>query len=116
MGPAVGRITVYTNASDSALSASRSLFSSRYRVGALKPKALTPRQREIIEGVSNLDVIVYDGRGGGIFRHSYYRDPVASSDMLMLLRYGWRPGEGKRQGLEPIGANVWRVRVPVREQ
>jgi hypothetical protein len=85
-------------------------------VGALKPAALTERQREIIAHAANLDIIVYEGGGGGIFRHSYFRDPVASSDILMLLRYGWPPGEGKRRGLESISANIWRIRVPEREQ
>ena len=59
--------------------------------------------------VANLDVIVYEGGGGGIFRHSYFRDPVASSDMLLLLRYGWGPGEGQRQGLERISPKIWRI-------
>jgi len=49
------------------------------------------------------------GGGGGLFRHGYYTDPLVSSDMLMLLRYGWRPGEGERQGLELISPNISRL-------
>jgi hypothetical protein len=59
--------------------------------------------------MANLDVIVYEGAGGGIFRHGYFRDPVASSDMILLLRYGLRPGEGKRRGLERLSPNIWRI-------
>jgi len=29
--------------------------------------------------------------------------------MLMVLRYGWPPGEGQRRGIEPIGPNIWRI-------
>jgi hypothetical protein len=29
--------------------------------------------------------------------------------MIMLLRYGWRPGEGQRQGLERVSPKIWRL-------
>jgi esterase/lipase superfamily enzyme len=109
LGPAVGLLTIYTNASDSALATARSLFKSRQRVGAIDPAELTPRQREIMERDANLNVVVYEGVGGGIFRHGYFRDPVASSDMILLLRYGLRPGEGQRQGLEKVSPRIWRI-------
>ena len=70
---------------------------------------LSEREREFVRRADNLDVIVYEGKGGGIFRHGYYEDPAVSSDVLMLLRYGWRPGEGERQGLERLGENTWRI-------
>jgi hypothetical protein len=111
LGPAVGRLTLYTNTRDSALASARFLFASRLRVGAVNPTALTPRKRGILQRPTNLDLILYEGRGGGLFRHSYFRDPVASSDMLMLLRFGWGPGEGKRRGLEALGTNMWRITV-----
>ena len=114
VGPGVGRLTIYANAKDSALAAAKALFKSRQRVGDIDPTELTPRQREIMQHIANLNVIVYEGVGGGFFRHGYFRDPVASSDMIMLLRYGWRPGEGGRQGLEPISSNIWRLRETAR--
>jgi hypothetical protein len=109
IGPAVGRITLCKKASDSALATARCLFSSRQRVGAIKPSGLAPSKREVIERRANLDIILYEGRGGGILRHTYLREPVASSNILMLLRFGWGPGEGKRQGLDAIGPNTWRI-------
>jgi len=54
-------------------------------------------------------MIVYEGSGGGIFQHSYFIDPAVSSDILMVLRYGWRPGEGQRQDLERVDDNIWRI-------
>ena len=109
MGPAFGRVTLYTNAEDKALAAAKSLFSSRQRLGTLVPSELTPKQRELMRRSGNLDVIVYQGEGGGFFRHGYYNDPAVSSDILMVLRYGWRPGEGERQGLERLDENTWRI-------
>ena len=58
---------------------------------------------------ANLDMVVYEGSEGGIFRHGYYDDAAVSSDILMVLRFGWRPGEGERQGLERIDDNIWRI-------
>ncbi len=111
MGPAFGRLTIYTNTEDKALAAATSLFNSRQRVGAVNLSELSPRQREMMRRCDNLDLIVYDGSGGGLFKHGYYNDPAVSSDMLMLLRYGWRPGEGQRLGLERIDEQVWRIQA-----
>ena len=109
MGPAFGRVTIYSNAEDKALAAAEGLFSSLNRLGTLTPSELTERQLEFIRRYANLDVIVYQGSGGGFFKHGYYDDPAVSSDMVMLLRYGWRPGEGERLGLERLDENIWRL-------
>lgn len=104
-------MTIYTNTEDKALAAATSLFNSRQRVGAVNLSELSPRQREMMRRYNNLDLIVYDGSGGGLFKHGYYNDPAVSSDVLMLLRYGWRPGEGQRLGLERIDEQVWRIQA-----
>ena len=102
-------MTIYANIKDSAISASKNLFSSRLRLGALDPKELTELQKSAIERSNNLDIVMYEGNGGGIYRHSYYRNPAVSSDILMLLRYGWLPGEEGRQNLKPVGTNIWKI-------
>ena len=109
MGPAFGRVTIYSNAEDKALAVAKSLFNSRQRLGTLIPSEMTERQREFIRRGANLDLIVYQGSGGGFFKHGYYEDPNVSSDVVMLLRYGWWPGEGERRGLERLDENIWRI-------
>ncbi len=109
LGPAFGRLTIYTNADDEALSAARTLFHSRQRLGSMRWESLTDKQREFIGRATNLDIVVYEGSGGGPFGHSYYREPAVSSDILSLLRYGWLPGEGQRKGLEQVGVQTWRI-------
>jgi len=109
MTPAFGRVTLYVNTRDRALAAARGLFKSGQRLGSLDLTELSERQRELVRRADNLDVIAYDGKGGGLFRHGYYDDPAVSADIIMLLRYGWRPGEGERQGLERLGENTWRI-------
>ncbi len=109
MGPAFGRVTIYINDEDQALAAAKSLFKSSQRVGSVEIAELNDRQRELLRRAENLDVIVCEDIGGGIFGHGYYDDPVVSSDILMLLRYGWKPGEEERRGLERLGENTWRI-------
>lgn len=111
MGAAFGNVTIYTNARDDALAAATSLFSSRQRLGTLVVEEFTERQRAMMQRLANVDLIVYEGSGGGFFKHSYYQDPAVSSDVLALLRFGWRPGEGTRQGLQRVdeNINIWRI-------
>jgi esterase/lipase superfamily enzyme len=109
MTPAFGRVTLYINTRDRALAAARGLFKSGQRLGSLDLTELSERQRELVRRADNLDIIAYDGKGGGLFRHGYYDDPAVSADIIMLLRYGWRPGEGERHGLERLGENTWRI-------
>ena len=112
LGPAFGRITVYVNADDDAMSAANTLFHSRLRLGALQHSALTDEQRTTLEEIANLDIVSYRGRIGGRFGHGYFRDnPAVSSDLLATLRYGWLPGEGLRRGLRRAdeGSNFWLI-------
>ena len=69
MGPGRG-------SSFKALAAATSLFKSRQRLGTLVASELTERQREFVRRSANLEVIVYQGAGGGFFKHGYYDDPV----------------------------------------
>lgn len=109
LGTSYGRMTVYTNADDQAISAAKKLFHSRLRLGALEPSRLTDEQKLLIARDANLDVLVYQGAGGGVFKHSYFRDPTVSSDIVRLLRYGHAAGEGGRNSLHQIGDNLWRL-------
>jgi esterase/lipase superfamily enzyme len=109
MSPAIGQVTIYANADDEALSVSSSLFGSQQRVGSLRPGDVPDIARQEVERIGNVDLIVCEDVGGGFFRHGYYSDPTVSSDILMLLRYGWRPGEGQRVNLEAQGDNIWRI-------
>lgn len=110
LGPAFGHTTIYTNLKDNAIAASKKLFQSRLRLGALEPEKLSPLQLELIQRSVNLDIILYEGSRGGIFQHGYYADPQVSSDLIMLLRNGWKAGEHGRENLLPMGPNLWKLR------
>ena len=112
LGPAFGRITVYVNADDKAISAAQTLFHSRLRLGELEISRLSEEQQATLKQIANLDIVSYRGRIGGQFGHGYFRENQAvSSDLFARLRYGWLPGEGTRSGLERAGAgsNFWLI-------
>jgi len=110
LGPAFERITVYVNADDGALSMANALFDSRLRLGELQRSKLSDEQRAVLDETANLDIVSYQGKIGGQFGHGYFREnPAVSSDILATVRFGLRPGEGLRGGLEPTedGSNFW---------
>ena len=113
LGPAFGRITVYVNADDDAMSMANALFDSRLRLGELQLSRLSERQRRSLDEVANLDIVSYRGSIGGKFGHGYFREnPAVSSDILANVRFDWRAGEGLRRGLERAenASNFWIIR------
>lgn len=110
LGSGFGRMTMYTNANDRAIGAAQALFTSRVRLGSVEPEELTETQKQALRRVANLDIIIYRGQAAGSWGHSYFLDnPAVSSDILLLLRYGWAPGEAGRRPLKPLGAQFWAI-------
>lgn len=112
LGAAVGRVTLYVHSNDAALLAAHRLFGSRQRVGELRMEELSEEERGRLPETDNLDIIAYQGRDGGRFGHEYFRDnPAVSSDIVVTLRYGTRPGEGLRRDLHPLdeGSTFWLI-------
>ena len=94
-GPAIGRITVYTNRNDGALRLSQRLASG-VRFGRLESGTLGQTEAQIFENVRNVDFVDVPGASGFI-RHGYYRrDPGALSDIALVLQTGARPGSTQR--------------------
>lgn len=112
LGPAVGRVSVYGYTGDRAMLAANLLLRSQLRVGEIESQDLSDQQREMLQQITNLDIISYDGRRGGKFGHFYFlENPAVSSDILALLRYGLPPGEGIRKGLKRTESrsNFWSI-------
>ncbi len=57
---------------------------------------------------SRVTVVNFQGESTG-YGHDYFRtNPAVSSDLVLMIRYGFKPGETGRP-LEHIGINFWRV-------
>ena len=106
----VGQATLYSSPNDQAISIAETLFASpRGRLGTLSLSELTEAERARLEsGGGHVTVVNFDGETSG-FGHDYFRtNPAVSSDIILMLRYGFEPGDPGRP-LESLGSSFWRV-------
>ena len=58
---------------------------------------------------ARVTVVNFEGKHSTGYGHDYFHtNAAASSDLVLNIRYGFRPGEAGRP-LEHIGLNFWRV-------
>lgn len=107
---AVDQGTLYTSPGDEAIGIAEWLFASpRGRVGTLGIEELTEAEiGRMKANAARVTVINFEGESTG-YGHDYFRtNPAVSSDLVLKIRYGLKPGEAGRP-LEHIGLNFWRV-------
>jgi len=112
IGLEVGQLTLYTSPQDKAIGFAERLFASpRGRLGTLDASDFEAAELRVLKSNPGLLTVVNfkgspDAPG---FGHSYFRtNPSVSSDLVLLLRYGLKPGEPGRP-LEDLGIGFWRV-------
>ncbi len=107
---AVDQATVYASPGDEAIGIAEWLFASpRGRVGTVAIGDLTEvEKRRMKANAARVTVVNFEGESTG-YGHDYFRtNPAVSSDLVLMIRYGIKPGEPGRP-LEHIGLNFWRV-------
>ncbi|MEM7221705.1 MAG: alpha/beta hydrolase [Pseudomonadota bacterium] len=107
---AVDQATLYSSPDDEAIGIAELLFASpRGRLGTLSIDRLTDEEINRMKAHSSrVTVVNFTGESTG-YGHSYFRDnPAVSSDLVLKVRYGLKPGDPGRP-LEHIGLNFWRV-------
>jgi esterase/lipase superfamily enzyme len=107
---AVDQATVYASPGDEAIGFAETLFASpRGRVGTVAIGDLTEvEKRRMKANAARVTVVNFEGESTG-YGHDYFRtNPAVSSDLVLMIRYGIKPGEPGRP-LEHIGLNFWRV-------
>ncbi len=104
-GAAFGRITVYINRGDSALSVAQRLMDG-VRLGRLLPSEVPETERVIFGNVAKVN-FVRIAKAGGLVGHSYFRqNPVVLSDIILLIKTCAAPGTPARP-LEQLSGNFW---------
>jgi esterase/lipase superfamily enzyme len=107
---AVDQATLYSSPDDKAIGLAEKLFASpRGRLGTLGIDELNEEEiGRMKANASRVTVVNFEGESTG-YGHSYFRNnPAVSSDLVLKIRYGFKPGEAGRP-LEHIGLNFWRV-------
>lgn len=107
---AVDQGTLYSSPGDKAIGIAEMLFASpRGRLGTLAIGELNKEEiGRMKANAARVTVVNFEGESSG-FGHDYFRtNPAVSSDLVLMIRYGFKPGEAGRP-LEHIGLNFWRV-------
>ena len=99
-------LTVYASSKDKALGLSDWLFQSRVRLGQVQPKYLNEGDRALLAAVDKVDIISARVRTGALGHSYYHSNPAVSSDLLLLLRYGYKAGSPERP-LKKEFPNYW---------
>lgn len=103
-----GRITVYTNPNDKALSLSGFLQTS-LRFGKLLPSEEGEQPKRIFQGVTNVSFITVNSHTPGFSDHAYFvRNPSALSDLITLINTPSDAGSPERP-LKNLGGNFWEM-------
>jgi esterase/lipase superfamily enzyme len=108
---AVDQATLYSSPNDEAIGIAEMLFASpRGRLGTLSISELTEEEIQRMKAnAARVTVINFEGKHSTGYGHDYFRTNAAvSSDLVLNIRYGFKPGEAGRP-LEHIGLNFWRV-------
>ena len=106
----VDQATLYSSPNDEAIGIAETLFASpRGRLGTISISELTEEEIERMKvNAARVTVVNFEGESTG-YGHDYFRtNPAVSSDLVLMLRYGFKPGEAGRP-LEHIGLNFWRI-------
>ena len=111
-GLGIERVTIYTSQRDKAIRLSEKLRSGLRRLGRVGAADLPEERADdmlIWQRVTNIDFVDFEGTADR-HGHSYFlSNPNASSDLVMLLRFGYAPGEENGRPLEYLGAGFWRI-------
>ena len=110
LGVAIGQLTLYSSPDDKAIGFAERIFASpRGRLGTLDLSELS--EDEIAATSANatgITIVNFKGKSSS-FGHDYFRtNPAVSSDLVLALRYGLKPGDPGRP-LEPLGLFFWRI-------
>jgi len=108
---AVDQATLYSSPNDEAIAMAEWLFASpRGRLGTISISELTEEEIQRMKAnAARVTVVNFEGEHSTGYGHDYFRTNAAvSSDLVLMIRYGFKPGETGRP-LEHIGLNFWRV-------
>jgi esterase/lipase superfamily enzyme len=101
------RLTIYASPKDRALLLSRILFRSDRRVGMAGADDMSEEMQDYFAKWGRFDLIVYEGKRTDAFGHAFFTsNPLVSSDLIQLLRFGKRPGDAGRP-LRQVGPVTW---------
>jgi len=109
VGTAVDQVTVYTSRGDKAIALAEKAFGSVIRLGRASTDNVPPEVVKLLAQTTNVTFV--DSLGASdAFGHGYFHsNPAVSSDLILVVRYGKKPGAEHGRPLDPVGAGIWIV-------
>ena len=110
LGRETRNISIYTSRTDKAIGLAEHFFKSVKRIGRLGAEDVSEigaASIPNIEGLSFIELKEAQSAGSG---HGYFHsDPSASSDLILMIRYGREPGAEHGRPLKPVAAGFWQI-------
>lgn len=109
LGREAKSITVYTSGEDKAIGLAEWLFKSVARIGRLGVEDLQAYDLDAMEKIEGMSFIDLRESMGGTGHGYFHSDPAASSDLILLMRYGLAPGAENGRPLESVAPGFWMI-------
>ena len=104
------RFSVYVSSKDKALALSQWLRSGLQRVGMVDVNKLSKEQLASVTSYPKANIITSNAEPQSWSNHMYYTEsPSVSSDLVLLLRYNFSPGEANGRPLKKVSNQVWQL-------
>jgi len=101
---------VYVSEGDWALKLANWLFLGVTRFGRLRPSKLPREELEALQQSDDIQLVDTYDASTGLFGHSdFYASPAVSSDLILVLRDGLRPGAANGRPLAREADGLWRI-------
>jgi len=108
IGQVAERSAIYVCASDNALGFSSFLFGGLNRLGKLKSDLFSPQELEALRNSKTTQIIDARVSDSGAFGHDYFHsNPAVSSDLILLMRYGFATGAENGRPLRVDKKGFW---------
>ncbi len=106
---AVDSFSIYSSADDQAIRISEFLLESTVRIGRISPNDFALEALEIMGRMPGLSIVHSRLSGNSLGHSNFQKRPEVSSDLILLLRDGRKPGAENERPLERLSGNFWNV-------
>ena len=104
------QMVLYVSPVDPQLGMADWLFDGQGRLGEVEAGDLPRRQTEMLNDLTGIQFIDCSVAGSRPDSHdAFHRHPAVSSDLILLLRDGRRPGPENGRPLSPGTGGIWRI-------
>lgn len=110
LGRETRNISIYTSRSDKAIGLAEHFFKSVKRIGRLGAEDMPETGASSMPNIEGLSFIELEEVQSAGSSHGYFHsDPSASSDLILMIRYGREPGAEHGRPLKPVAAGFWQI-------